>query len=124
MASNEQLLPATKRKATTSRNLELLDTYNLPPAMDMAASQLGRCVDRALITKEAKIHRITLWKWQQLPAFQEAIRRYNREWISELNERKARIIEKALELEEQDLHDKQSKTRQAAAHEIAKQVLK
>ena len=114
----------TKEKRPNPKALLNLDTMNLPPAMDSAAYMLGRCVDRKLIQKEVAVSRVTLWKWTQVPAFQEAIRRYNREWLSELNERKARIIEKALELEEQDLHDKASKTRQAAAHEIAKQVLK
>ena len=114
----------TKPKRTTSRNLQLLDTFALPPNMDSAAYMLGRCVDRKAIQAEIKVTRATLWNWTQLPAFQEAIRRYNREWLSELNERKARIIELALELEEKDLADKASKTRQAAAHEIAKQVLK
>jgi hypothetical protein len=115
---------AVTEKKTRANNLLNLDTFALPPAMDSAAYMLGRCVDRKVIAGDLKVTRKTIWNWTQLPAFQEAIKRYNREWLSELNERKARIIELALELEEKDLADKQSKTRQAAAHEIAKQVLK
>ena len=102
----------------------VLDSHNLPPKMDSAAYLLGRCVERNTVTKVAGVTRKGLWLWLQKPEFQDAVRRYNREWLAELNERKARIIEYALELEEADLRDKQSKTRLDKAHEIAKQVLK
>ena len=68
--------------------------------------------------------RTTLWEWLQLAAFQEAVKRSNREWLHELNERKARIIEKALELEEAELDDASSDKRSAIAHDIARNVLR
>lgn len=68
--------------------------------------------------------RVTLWRWLQIPDFQDAVRRSNREWLAELNERKARIIEKALELEEAELDDALSKKRANFAHEIARNVLR
>ncbi len=68
--------------------------------------------------------RTTLWNWLQLPEFQDAVKRSNREWLAELNERKARIIERALELEEAELHDDNSDRRAAFAHEIARNVLR
>jgi hypothetical protein len=90
-----------------------------------AAYLLGRCTPRKQVMAELGIEaRVTLWRWLQIPDFQDAVRRSNREWLAELNERKARIIEKALELEEAELDDALSKKRANFAHEIARNVLR
>jgi hypothetical protein len=68
--------------------------------------------------------RTTLWEWLQLPEFQDAVRRSNREWLGELSESKARIIAKALELEEAELDDASSDKRAAFAHDIARNILR
>jgi hypothetical protein len=70
--------------------------------------------------------RTTLWEWLQIPEFQDAVRRSNREWLGELSEAKARIIARALEIEEESLAagNGDDKSRAALAHDIARNVLR
>lgn len=90
-----------------------------------AAYLLGRCIARKQIEDQLEVAPKTLWRWLQIPEFQDAVRQSNREWLAELSERKARIIERALELEEANLGaDADADRRSAYAHEIARNVLK
>ena len=96
----------------------------LSEVQSSAAYMLGRCMARKQIMAQLEIDsRTTFWRWLQIPEFQEAVRRSNREWLAELNAQKARIIERALELEEESLHGDSDK-RYFHAHEIARNVLR
>ena len=121
MAVNKSELNRTLAVSEQSISLETC----LSKAQATGAYLLGRCIPRKQIMAELGItSRTTLCNWLQLPEFQDAVRRSNREWLGELNERKARIIEKALELEEAELDDALSKKRADFAHEIARNVLR
>lgn len=113
--------PETLTPAEQSLTLESC----LSEGQSTAAYLLGRCIARKQIEQQVEISRPTLWRWLQIPEFQDAVRQSNREWLAELSERKARIIERALELEEQNLgDDADAKRRADYAHEIARNVLK
>ena len=98
----------------------------LSEVQSSAAYLIGRCVSRKQIMLDLEIDsRTTLWRWWQIPEFQESVRRSNREWLSELTEAKGRIIARALEIEEASLAENANAERRAAiAHEIARNVIR
>ncbi len=100
-------------------------TTCLTESQSTAAYLIGRCVARKVICAQLQVDRVTVWRWLQVPEFQEAVRQSNREWLSELTEAKGRIIARALEVEEASLaEDANAERRAAIAHEIARTVLR
>ena len=95
----------------------------LTEAQTIAAEMLGYCYDRALVLKEAKVTRASLWNWQQIPEFQEAVQEANRQYIAELREAKNRVVQVALDVVEEELRNKASKNRVDLAHSIVKSIL-